>query len=81
VELSDKIVEVIKKDTCFQYEHSLVARSVAIFIALTESDSNRRDNARGNDVPMISRMKKWCLKLRYATSFGNTKVKIRCRKS
>jgi hypothetical protein len=29
VELSDKIVEVIKKNTRFQYERSLAARSVA----------------------------------------------------
>jgi hypothetical protein len=28
-ELSDKIVEVIKKNTSFQYEHSLAALSVA----------------------------------------------------
>jgi hypothetical protein len=42
VELSDKIGEVIIKNTRFQYEHSLAARSVVIFIALNESDSNHK---------------------------------------
>jgi hypothetical protein len=41
-ELSDKIGDVIIKNTCFQYEGSLAVQSVAIFIALTESDSNRK---------------------------------------
>jgi hypothetical protein len=41
-ELSDKIVKVIIKNTRFQYERSLAARSIAIFIALTKSDSNRK---------------------------------------
>jgi hypothetical protein len=40
-ELSDEIVEVIKRNTRFQWERSLAAQSVAIFIALTKSDSNR----------------------------------------
>jgi hypothetical protein len=39
-ELSNNIGEVIIKNTRFQYEHSLAAWSGAIFIALTESDSN-----------------------------------------
>jgi hypothetical protein len=38
-ELSDKIVEVIKKNTRFQYELSGAERSGAIFIAWIKSDS------------------------------------------
>jgi hypothetical protein len=41
-ELSDNIGEVIIKNTCFQYENTLAAWSGAIFIALTESDSNHK---------------------------------------
>jgi hypothetical protein len=53
--------------------------SVVIFIALPKSDSNRRDNAGGNDVAILSGMKKWRQKLGCAASFGNTEVKPRCR--
>jgi hypothetical protein len=41
-ELSDKIGEVIIKNTCSQYENTLAARSGTIFIALTETDSNHK---------------------------------------
>jgi hypothetical protein len=59
-ELSDKIVEVIKKNTRFLYQCSLVVCSGAIFIALTKSDSYRKssDNAGGNGVAIFSGMKK-----------------------
>jgi hypothetical protein len=43
-EVSDKIVEVIKKNTRFQYEHSLAARS----------DIYRVDQERRNDVAVFS---------------------------
>jgi hypothetical protein len=73
-------MEVIKKNTCFQYERSLAAWSVAIFIALTKSVSkrNRRENAGGNDVAIFSGMKKWRQKSGCAAIFGNTEVKNRC---
>jgi hypothetical protein len=41
--------------------------------------ANRRDNAGGNDVAILSRIKKWRQKLGCAASFGNTEVKNRCR--
>jgi hypothetical protein len=54
---SDKIVEVIKKNTRFQYQRSGVKRYLsrgprAIHIA------NRRENAGGNDVAIFSGIKK-----------------------
>jgi hypothetical protein len=53
------IGEVIIKNTCFQYEHSLAAWIVAIFIALAKSDSNRKspDNTGGNGMAILSEMK------------------------
>jgi hypothetical protein len=41
VELSDKIVEVIIKNTCFQYEHSLAAWSVAEWSNIYRFDQER----------------------------------------
>jgi hypothetical protein len=78
--LSDKIVEVIIKNTCFQYERSLATRSEAIFIALTKSNSNRHENAGGSDVAILYGMIKWRQKLGCAASYGNTEVTNRCRK-
>jgi hypothetical protein len=76
VELSDKIGEVIK-NTHFQYERSFVAWTIAIFIALTK----HCDSAGGNDVAILSRIKKWRQKAGCAVSFGNTEVKNSCCKS
>jgi hypothetical protein len=42
--------------------------------------ANRRDNAGGNDVVILSGMKKWRQKSGFAASFGNTEVKNNCRK-
>jgi hypothetical protein len=95
-ELSDKIVEVIKKNTRFQYERSLVARSVAersgaIFIALSKSDSkrNRRDNAGGNVVAIFSGMKQMTSEIALCRDHWKYRSKIslphiahlHCRKS
>jgi hypothetical protein len=52
-QLREKIGEVIIKNTCFQYKHS-----VAIFIALTESDSNCPDKAARNYMAILFGMKK-----------------------
>jgi hypothetical protein len=42
--------------------------------------AKRRNNASGNDVAIISRMKKMASEI-CAPSFGNTKAKNHCRKS
>jgi hypothetical protein len=55
-------------------------RSVAIFIALTESDANSHDNAGGNKVAIISRMKKMVSDIELCHKLGNTEVKSRCHK-
>jgi hypothetical protein len=55
--------------------------SVAIFIVLTRSDTNCRNNAGGNDVAILSGMREWHHKSGCAASFGNKEVKNRCRKS
>jgi hypothetical protein len=41
----------------------------------------RLDNAGGNDMAIISGMKKWCQKSSCAAIFENTEVKNRYRKS
>jgi hypothetical protein len=84
-------VEVIKKNTRFQYERSLAARSGAIFIALPKSDSkrNHHDNAGGNDVAIFSGMKKMTSEIALCRDHWKYRSKIslphiahlRCRKS
>jgi hypothetical protein len=80
-------VEVIKKNTRFQYERSLAARYLSRGPRAIQI-TYRRDNAGGNDVAIFSGMKKWRQKSSCAVIFGNAGKKslpqiahLRCRKS
>jgi hypothetical protein len=59
--VADKIVEVLIKNPCFQYDRSLATQSGAIFITLRPRAiqiANHRNNAGGNDMAITSRINK-----------------------
>jgi hypothetical protein len=81
----------MKKKTRFQYQRSLAARSVAIFIVLTRAIyiANRCNNAGGNDVAIRSGIKKMTSEIALCPNHWKYRSKIslphiaqlRCHKS
>jgi hypothetical protein len=79
VELSDKIGEVIIKNTRYQYERNLAARRISGRSAI--QITSHSDNAGGNDVALLSGMKNGVRNRTVLRALEITEVKNRFRKS